>query len=118
MVSGVQFPPWPPAFLAVAQALQQHLSQAQMRIRILQKPPDTYGIDADSLLVGRVYDVASELGSALLLDGHAELYDTLTPAQKRERSEQASHVAWTAEDRHKRWPVSNRRRKNTETGTD
>jgi hypothetical protein len=89
-----------------------------MRLRILQKPPATYGIDDDSLLVGRVYDVASELGSALLLDGHAELYDTLTPAQKRERSEEASHVAWTAEDRHKRWPVSNRRRKSADTGTD
>jgi hypothetical protein len=85
-----------------------------MRIRILQKPPPTYGIDADSLLVGRVYNVASELGSALLLDGYAELYDTLTPAQKRARSEEASRVAWTAEDRHTRWPISNRRRKENE----
>jgi hypothetical protein len=82
-----------------------------MRIRILQKPPATYGIDDDSMLVGRVYNVASELASALLLDGYAELYDTLTAAEKRERSEEASHVVWTAEDRHTRWPISNRRRK-------
>jgi hypothetical protein len=79
-----------------------------MRVRILQKPPATYGIDDDSLLVGRVYNLASELASALLLDGYAELYDTLTPDEKRERSEEASHVAWTAEDRHRRWPISNR----------
>jgi hypothetical protein len=82
-----------------------------MRVRMLQKPPATYGIDGDSMLIGRIYDVASELASALLLDGYAELYDTLTADQKRERSEQASHVAWTADDRHTRWPISNRRRK-------
>ncbi len=83
-----------------------------MRVRILRKPPaSTYGIEDESLLVGRVYDLASELASALLVDGFAELYDTLTPDEKRERSEQASHVAWTAADRHQRWTISPRRRK-------
>jgi hypothetical protein len=81
-----------------------------MRVRILRKPPPTYGIDDDSLLIGRVYNVASELASALLLDGYAELYDTLTPDEKRERSEAASHVGWTAADSHRRWPVSPRRK--------
>jgi hypothetical protein len=82
-----------------------------MRVRMLRRPPATYGIDDDSLLVGRVYDIASELGSALLLDGYAELYDTLTPAEKRERSEEASHTGWTAADRHTKWSVSPRRKK-------
>ena len=82
-----------------------------MRVRILRKPPETYGIDVDSLLVGRVYNIASELASALLLEGHAELYDTLTPDEKRERSEQVSHMAWTAADKHTRWTVASRRRK-------
>lgn len=63
------------------------------------------------MLVGRVYDVASELGAALLLDGYAELYDTLTPDEKRERSEEATHVGWTAADHPKGWKISPRRRK-------
>ena len=83
-----------------------------MRVRVLRKPPaSTYGIDDDSLLVGRVYDLASELASALLLDGFAELYDTLTLDEKRERSTQALHIAWTAADRQQRWPITPRRRK-------
>ena len=83
-----------------------------MRVRILRKPQaSTYGIEDDSLLVGRVYDLASELASALLLDGRAELYDTLTPDEKRERSEEASHVAWTADDRQQRWTITPSRRK-------
>jgi len=83
-----------------------------MRVRVLRKPPaSTYGIEDDSLLVGRVYNLASELASALLLDGFAELYDTLTLDEKRERSAQATHVAWTAADRRQRWPITARRRK-------
>ncbi len=85
-----------------------------MRVHILKKPPPTYGLDDDSLLVGRVYDLASAVGSALLRDGYAELYDTLTPAEKRERSEEAIHRGWTADDRHQRWPISNRRREDSE----
>jgi hypothetical protein len=82
-----------------------------MRVRILRKLPATYGIDDESMLVGRVYNIASELGSALLLDGYAELYDTLTPDEKRERSEEASHVVWSAADKPKGWKISPRRRK-------
>ena len=83
-----------------------------MRVRILRKPPASpYGINEDSLLAGRIYDLASELSSALMLDGYAELYDTLTPDEKRERSEQSSQIAWTAADRKQRWAVRPRRRK-------
>jgi len=79
-------------------------------VRILRKPSASYGVDDDSLLVGRVYNLASGLASALLLDGFAELYDTLTPDEKRERSAQASHVAWTATDRQQRRTITPRRR--------
>jgi hypothetical protein len=63
--------------------------------------------------VGRVYNLPAALASALLLDGCAELYETLTPAEKRERSEQASRLAWTADDRHPsaRWFVPDRSKK-------
>ena len=79
-----------------------------MRVRIIGKVPATYrsGLGRDSLMLGRVYNLAHSLGSALLLDGYAELYDTLTPEEKRERSEQASHESlWTANDRSPRWRV-------------
>jgi hypothetical protein len=79
-----------------------------MRIRITRKPPNTYsnGTESDILLVGRIYNLAPALASALMLDGYAELYETLTPEEKRERSEQASHEAWTAHDYPARWTVS------------
>ncbi len=78
-----------------------------MRIRITPKPPVTYSNagESDSLRVGRVYNLASGLASALMLDGYGELYETLTAEEKRERSEQASHEAWTAHDRPQRWTV-------------
>lgn len=78
-----------------------------MRVRIIRKPAPEYAdsIERDSLLVGRVYNLAAPLASALLLDGFAEAYDTLTPDEKRERSEEAAHEAWTANDRRPRWPV-------------
>lgn len=78
-----------------------------MRVRITRKPPQTYsnGVESDSLLVGRVYNLAPALASALMLDGYAELYETLTAEEKRERSEQASHEAWTASDHKQRWAM-------------
>jgi len=77
-----------------------------MRVRILRKPPTSYGMDDETLLLGRVYNLPSAVASALMLEGCAELYDTLTPAEKRERSEQATHVAWTADDHPQRWVIS------------
>ena len=55
-----------------------------MRIRITRTPPPTYGIDGDSLLVGRVYDLDASLAAALMIEGCAESYDLLTPTEKRE----------------------------------
>jgi hypothetical protein len=63
------------------------------------------GVESDSLLIGRIYNLAPALASALMLDGYAELYETLTAEEKQERSEQASHEAWTADDHQQRWAV-------------
>ena len=78
-----------------------------MRVRITRKPPAVYGndIESESLLVGRVYNLAPALASALMLDGYAELYETLTVEEKRERSEQATHEGWTADDHQQRWAI-------------
>ena len=54
-------------------------------------------------MVGRVYNLAFALASALMLDGYAEMYETLTPEEKRERTDEASHMGWTAADYHRRW---------------
>jgi hypothetical protein len=48
-----------------------------MRVRITRTPPADYDIDADSLLVGRVYDVDASLGCALILEGCADLDDVV-----------------------------------------
>ena len=83
-----------------------------MRVRILKECPASYGREGRAFLVGRVYNLAAPLASALLLDGCAELYDTLTPAEKRERSEEAARLVWTADDRQAaRWFVPDRSKK-------
>ena len=81
-----------------------------MRVRIVRRPPVQYsnGIDAESLAVGRVYNLASSLASALMLDGYAELYDALSPAEKRERAGQAAWTAWTAADHAQQWELSSK----------
>ena len=63
------------------------------------------------MLVGRVYNLPAALASALLLEDCAELYETLSPSEKRERSEELSQLAWTAEDRRSHWTLSDRRKK-------
>lgn len=84
-----------------------------MRVRITRKPPHGYGTDvaSDTLLTGRVYNLAPSVASALMLDGYAELYDTLSDAEKRERSEEAAHEAWTADDHPPRWAIPRRRKR-------
>jgi hypothetical protein len=59
-------------------------------------------------MVGRVYNLAAAVASALMLDGYAELYETLTPEEKRERTDEASHLAWTAADYPRRWTTPRR----------
>ena len=78
-----------------------------MRVRIMRKPPAMYsnGIDAEALAVGRVYNLASSLASALMIDGFAELYEALSPAEKRERAGQAALTAWTAADHAQQWEL-------------
>lgn len=70
-----------------------------MRIRITRQPPD-YGVDGSWLRVGRIYNLESSLASALLADGCAELYDTLPPEARRDRT--VSDV-WRSNDRTKPW---------------
>ena len=53
-----------------------------MRVRILRRPLHAYGVDPDSLRVGRVYNLDAALASALMADGCAELYDALPNEQK------------------------------------
>ena len=76
-----------------------------MRVRIIRKAPALYsnGIDAAALAVGRVYNLAAPLASALMVDGFAELYEALPPDEKRERAGQAAHTAWTAADHAQQW---------------
>ena len=78
-----------------------------MRVRIVRKPPAMYanGIDAAALAVGRVYNLAASLASALMLDGFAELYEALSPAEKRDRAGVAAHTAWTAADHAQQWTL-------------
>jgi hypothetical protein len=83
-----------------------HFPHATMRVRILRKPPPTFETEHGALLVGRIYNLPAPVASVLLLDGYGELYDVLTADEKRERSEQASHVGWTADDRPQRWPIT------------
>lgn len=65
-----------------------------MRMRITKAPPGEYVTSAQSLLVGRIYNLDVALASALLLEGCAELYDLLSPEERRERNSRP-HEAWT-----------------------
>jgi hypothetical protein len=82
-----------------------------LRVRIMKPCPPSYGGEGRALLVGRVYNLPAALASALLLEDCAELYDALSPAEKRERSEELSQLAWTAEDRQPQWNLSERRKR-------
>lgn len=63
---------------------------------MLRPPPSAYSAETQALLVGRVYNLDASLASALVLDGCAEVYDTLTPEEKRERTR--TDVLWEAPD--------------------
>ena len=65
-----------------------------MRMRITKAPPREYGGATDTLLVGRVYNLDAGLASALLLDDCAEVYDLLSPEERRERTEALTHDGW------------------------
>jgi len=65
-----------------------------MRMRITKAPPSEYGSATQSLLVGRIYNLDAALASALLLEGCAELYDLLSPEERRERNSRPQQ-AWT-----------------------
>ena len=82
-----------------------------MRVRILRKLPPLTEVDTASLMVGRVYNLAAAVASALMIDGYAELYETLTPEEKRERTDEASHMGWTASDSPRRWTTPRRKTK-------
>ena len=66
----------------MAQPLRSSTPTEHMRVRITKRPPNTYGIDGESLLIGRVYNLASELAAALLLDGCAEIDDGADPRDR------------------------------------
>ena len=70
-----------------------------MRMRITKPPPQDYGICTDFLLVGRIYNLDPAFASALMLDGCAELYDLLSPEERRERTDALSHDGWTPRQR-------------------
>ena len=71
-----------------------------MRVRIIRRPPPSYGNDRDSFHVGAVYNLDSALASALLADGCAELFDTLTDEEKKRSS--GGGLVWNAPDRDRR----------------
>jgi hypothetical protein len=66
-----------------------------MRMRITKAPPREYGSATDSLLVGRVYNLEPALASALLIEDCAEVYDLLSPDERRERIDALTHDVWT-----------------------
>lgn len=70
-----------------------------MRVRITKQPPLSYGVDTASLLPGRVYNLDSALASALLADGCAELYDTLTSHERKFHYDAHRAQLWEAADR-------------------
>lgn len=70
-----------------------------MRVRITKQPPPTYGIDGDSLLVGRVYNLDASLAAALMVEGCAESYDLLSPSEKREFRSRKAATLWKAAER-------------------
>jgi hypothetical protein len=72
-----------------------------MRVRITRKPTGSYLGNGDSLRVGRVYDLDSALAAALMSDGYAELYDTLSEEQKRDR---LPKDLWEATERKRPFP--------------
>ena len=70
-----------------------------MRIRITKQPPRSYNSPRMSLRVGRVYNLDSAVASALIAEGCAELDDTLTPEDRRERDLRLRSEIWEAADR-------------------
>lgn len=72
-----------------------------MRVRITKKPPSSYHSNGDSFRVGRIYDLDSALAAALMSDGCAELYDTLSDEQKRDG---APKDLWEAAERKRPFP--------------
>ena len=57
-----------------------------MRVRILKRPPESYGRDGNSLRVGRIYNLPAGLASALMAEGCAEFYDILSSDAKHDRT--------------------------------
>jgi hypothetical protein len=70
-----------------------------MRVRITKQPPATYGIEGDSLQVGRVYNLDASLAAALMIEGCAESYDLLSPTEKREFRSRKPATLWKAAHR-------------------
>src|SRR5437773_9522005 len=78
----------------------------QVRVRITRQPAISYGLDRDSLLVGRIYNLDSSVASVLMLDGCAELFDALPEEEKREHTDQLTRHGWSAADRaRKKWTI-------------
>jgi hypothetical protein len=71
-----------------------------MRVRIIKRPPASYGADGDTLRVGRIYNLQAGLASALMAEGCAELYDTLSAEARRQR---APKDLWQSRDRSAPW---------------
>ena len=44
-----------------------------MLVRITRRPPRSYEVAGDSLLVGRIYDLPASLACALMVERYAEL---------------------------------------------
>jgi hypothetical protein len=53
----------------------------------------------ESLLPGRVYNLDASLASALMLDGCADLYESLSAEEKRDLHSGARSQAWTHDGR-------------------
>lgn len=71
-----------------------------MRVRIIKRPPASYGDDGAALRVGRIYNLQAGFASALLVEGCAELYDTLPAEARRDRTPKD---LWQSRERNAPW---------------
>ncbi len=71
-----------------------------MRILVTRRPAASYGSLAQSLLIGRIYNLDASVASALLADGCAELYETMNDTA---RQQTRPRGLWQSADRTRPW---------------
>ena len=71
-----------------------------MYVRIIKQPINTYGLNPDSLQIGRIYNLDAALAAALLADGCAEVDAVYVGPERRAPAGPTS--LWQAADRRRK----------------